>query len=172
MKIIAAMVPLCLFAASACTGPAANYPSLTPRAIEQRSDEPESLALPAPAPADAALGQRIDTLLDDARRGETRFVAALPAAERAISGARGSRLGSEAWIVAQQQLSALDAARTPTSAAMAALDTLYIDIADKVFADAKIGGLVEAEAAYAEVQALNDRQIAQLTLLQAALSQP
>ncbi|MBB5685829.1 hypothetical protein [Sphingobium boeckii] len=172
MKIPAAAALLCLFAASACARTASNYPSLAPRAIEQRGEEPKSTPLPPPAPADAAVSRQLESLLNQARGGDAAFTAALPAAERAIAAARGGAVSGEAWITAQQQLSVLDAARTPTATAMATLDSLYIEIAGKAVTDAKAGGLIETEAAHSEVQTLYDRQAAKLLSLQSALRQP
>lgn len=172
MKILAAATTLCLFTAAGCAGTTEHYPSLAPRAIEKRGEEPESAPLPPPAPADSSMAQRLESLVSEARRGDAAFIAALPGTERAIIGARGAAVGGEAWIAAQQQLSALDAARTPTSTAMNALDSLLIEIADKAVVDAKIGGLSETEAAHNEVQMLYDDQAAKLSSLQAALVQP
>jgi len=161
---------ICLLAATACTKAEVNYPSLAPRPVESRSEEEESAPLPLPAPADAATAARIDALLADARRGEADFARLLPEAERAIGAARGKAADSEAWIAGQQMLSALDAARTPTAAAMTAIDSLYVDLAARATADASVGGLGEADAARGEVESLYGAQVAHLSALQAALS--
>jgi len=169
MKNIAPAALIGLIALSACAPAGQAYPSLAPRAIEQREDDPVEAPLPPPAPADAKTAAQIAGLLAEARRGEADFAGVLEPARRAVSAAKGKAADSEAWIEAQQMLSALDAARAPTAAAMTALDSLYVDLAARATADASVGGLTESEAAHGEVQALYDHQIAQLAALRDSL---
>jgi len=159
-----------LLAATACARAEGNYPSLAPRAIESRPDEEETAPLPPPAPAGAKAAADIAALLADARKGDADFARLLPAAERAIAAAQGKAPDSEAWIAGQQMLSALDAARAPTAAAMTALDSLFVDLAARATADASVGGLTEADAARSTVETLYDAQVAHLATLQAMLT--
>ncbi|MCJ8155838.1 hypothetical protein [Sphingomonas sp. LaA6.9] len=155
-----------------CATEGADSPSLAPRPIEQRTDAIETPEPAPPAPADAALKADLGRLLKQARDGESAFAAILGQTERAVTAARGAAAASESWIAAQQQLSALDGARAPTAAALAELDSLYVALADKATQDARVGGIEEAFAARGEVESLNNRQIARLAALQAALSNP
>lgn len=156
----------------ACARTGGDFPSLAPRPIEQRSDAIETSPPTPPAPTDPALRADLDRLLKKARDGESAFAALLGPTERAVSGARGALPSSEAWVTAQQLLSALDAARAETASALAELDSLYVDLADKATRNASMGGVEEAYSARTEVEALNNRQIARLTELQAALKTP
>ena len=169
MKTLLLAAPAGLLFLSACAASGDGYPSLAPRAIEQRGEEVVETPLPPPAPADATMGAQIAALLAEARRGDADFTALIEESRRAVSAAKGSGEGSERWLTAQQMLSALDAARQPTAAAMTALDSLYVELAARVTADASVGGLTESEAAHAEVQAIYDRQIAQLAALRDSL---
>jgi hypothetical protein len=103
-----------------------DYPSLARRSIELRvnaaAPSVEQPALPEPATADFATA--LAGLDGDATRGETAFRAALGAAEQAVAGARGSARESEAWVVAQIAISRLDAARAPSTLALAEVDRL------------------------------------------------
>lgn len=164
------LVPM--LALAACAAPSGDFPSLAPRPVEQRSD-----AEPAPppvttAPADPALAAQLTRILTDARKGESDFAAALPAAERAVSAARGASSASEAWIAAQTQLSGLDATRAPTASAMTEIDSLYVSLADRASKDATLGGVAEAATVQAEVEGLYNRQVERLTALRNGLSQP
>ncbi|MBY8821812.1 hypothetical protein [Sphingomonas colocasiae] len=159
-------------ALAACTAPTGDFPSLAPRPVEQRSDaEPAPPAI-APAPADPALAAQLAKILADARKGESDFAAALPAAERAVSAARGTGPSSDAWITAQSQLSALDSARAPTAGAMTEIDSLYVSLADRASQDAKLGGVADAAAVQSEVETMYNRQVERLAALRNGLSQP
>jgi hypothetical protein len=163
---------LAVLALAACTAPNGDFPSLAPRPVEQRSDA-EPVQPPAAAvPADSALTAQLAKILADARKGEADFAAALPAAERAVSAARGASPASEAWIAAQTQLSGLDATRAPTASAMTEIDSLYVSLADRASKDATMGGVADAATAQTEVEGLYNRQVERLTALRNGLSQP
>jgi len=164
-----------LFATVALTGCAANdgdFPSLAPRPVEQRSDAEPNVTPAAPAPADAAMSADLRRMLTDARKGDADFSATLPAAERAVAAARGTSPSSEAWIAAQVQLSALDSTRAPTASAMAAIDSLYVSLADRASKDAALGGIADAAAAQVEIEGIYNRQVERMTALRGQLSQP
>ena len=102
-----------------------HYPSLLPRAIEQRSDaEPDAAVVIAdPEPAtDAALAD-IRKTLDEAKTG---FNTAADTAERLATAAHGAAVGSDRWIAAQTALAELDGYRATTSAAVTDLDSLAL----------------------------------------------
>ena len=169
MKTLLLAAPAGLLFLSACAASGDGYPSLAPRAIEQRGEEVVETPLPPPAPADATMDAQIAALLAEARRGDADFTALIEESRRVVSAAKGSGEGSERWLTAQQMLSALDAARQPTAAAMTALDSLYVDLAARATADASVGGLTEADAARRAVETLYDAQIARLSELRAGL---
>jgi len=159
--ILAALIPL---AASACA-PEGPYPSLAPRPIEKAMADSEELPAPAAITDDAGLPARIEALMVQARRGEADYQAALPEARAAASSAGAS--GSDSWIVAQQALSRLEAARAATAGALADLDALAL-------AEASARPLSPADgerlnAATREAQALAERQRAEIVKLQAKI---
>ncbi|MCA1749906.1 MAG: hypothetical protein LC634_10440, partial [Sphingomonadales bacterium] len=101
-----------------------------------------------------------------AEAGEARFAAIAPVTERAVGRAGGSPAESEAWIVAQVELSALDAARSPTVTALGALDAIFAEqaIAGAPAESAKLA------AAREQVSGLYDAQTQRFARLQAALN--
>jgi hypothetical protein len=115
---------LSLLLAGALAGCAPNgqFPSLEPRAIEREDPLAEPVRTPPVIASDPALPARAAELLAEARRGEGEFEAALGAASAAAR--RAGAPGSESWVVAQQQISRAEAARAPTSTALAELDRL------------------------------------------------
>ncbi len=160
MRHLVLAVPLIL---SACAGQTTG-PSLAKRAIESTSlSEPQVEAI-APAAADADLRARIEALLVQAREGQSAFAAILPRA-RSTAESAGAE-ASESWIVAQQQLSALEAARAPTTRALGELDALLVARLD-AHADA---GVVEIQAAQVEAGALADAQQRDIDALRARIS--
>jgi hypothetical protein len=124
---------LVLLAGCAAQG---EFPSLAPRAVEGelspaancRREGACADPVPAPAPAaiadDPQLAARLAELTGRARTADREFAALLPQARR--SAARAGRSGSEPWIEAQQLVSRLEAARSPTVDALAELDALAI----------------------------------------------
>lgn len=127
-----------------------DFPSLAPRPVEQLSlDEP--VRETADAPADTALGARIDSLLAEARAGDSEFREALASAGRPTGGAEGS----ETWIEAQMAQSRLEAARERTLTALADLDALVLERTGMATSAADLARLDEARRT---VQALADEQ--------------
>ena len=105
----------------ACT-PNGEFPSLEPRAIEQEDPLVEPVRTPPAVASDPALRARAAELAAEARRGAGAFEAAFGSAASAARAAGAP--GSESWVAAQQQISRAEAARGPTSAALAELDRL------------------------------------------------
>lgn len=103
-----------------------GYPSLAKRPIEDQPEAPpvESVA-PAPV-ADPALVPEAARLVAQGRAGVTAFDKDVSGTRQAVSRARGTRVSSEAWVQAQVELSALDAVRYDSVAALAGLDTYYV----------------------------------------------
>ncbi|MCA1654816.1 MAG: hypothetical protein LC656_11805 [Sphingomonadales bacterium] len=118
-------------------------------------------------PVDAGVRSRLAALIDEARAGEAAFRMAYGPAERA-AGAAGAPQ-SESWIAAQELLSALEAARAPTSRAVGEIDALA---GERVHGTGGIGAsdLTAIRAAADEVGALDQRQAAEIKALTARLS--
>ncbi len=124
-----------------------TFPSLAPRPVEKLGFEEPVRAAPD-LPADAALRQRVASLLGEAQAGQNDYAAAVGAAERAVAAA-GAPEG-EAWVVAHQAISRLESARRRTATAMADLDALAVEraaaltnTADKAALDAALATAVQ-----------------------------
>ena len=161
-----ASAALCL-AAAGCAAPG-PYPSLGVRDVERRYAA-EQAAIPEPPPPlpppDAGLAERVRALIDQARRGQAAFAAELDDARTAVAAAGAAQ--GEAWILAQQAVSRAEAARTPTTRALADLDAIAIDQAE----DAELTGsdLALLVAGIDEVEALARAQYEILAGLRARL---
>ena len=151
---------------SACAVPSATEPSLAPRAaeaIDPRVPIPGDIVS---GPADPALTARIAELLAEVRSGDAAFQAAAQDAE-ALAAAAGPAQ-SESWIVAQEALSGLVAARAPVTKAIADLDALA---AGRIAATGGIlpGDLAAIQAATTEAGAIGQREAEVIDRLQARL---
>lgn len=153
-----------LLMAAACA-PEGPYPSLAPRPIEKAMADSEELPAPAAVSDDAGLPARIAALTAQARRGEAEYQAALPDARSAAAGAGAS--GSDSWIVAQQALSRLEAARATTAAALVDLDALAL--AEASARPLSAADKERLDAATRETQAMADKQRAEIARLQAKI---
>ena len=157
-----------------------DFPSLTPRAVEGelspaaacRQNRDVAAAADAaplsPIPDDLELGTNLQRLIERARRGQREFAELLPSARR--SAARAGRSGSEPWIEAQQLVSRLEAARSPTVDALAELEALGIQRSE----DGATSPLDRERvlAAVQEIRTLAEGQRAELERLNAQLSAP
>ena len=151
-------------AASGCAAPG-NYPSLAPRPAEAVYAAGDPERVPVPAPDDPDLAGRVAAFVAAGRAGEASFEQAVararPLAERA------GMAGSDSWVEAQQAVSRAEAARAPTIRALADLDVFAVArAAQSRLSPADMESLAAGTAA---LQALADRQQAQLDLLQAML---
>jgi hypothetical protein len=148
-------MPLLLFVPvllSACAQ-TVDAPSLLPRAAEMTEVDMPAAPPPPPPVADPAQSSLIARLLDQAKAGDAAFAKALPAA------ATSAPPQSEAWIAAQNALSAVEIARAPALDALSALDAAIAEANDKG------GDPAPLIAARSEVQAIYDRQSAKLDAL-------
>lgn len=107
---------------NACSAAGGPYPSLRPRAAEAIDPRIEPAHPINNRPATPALAAQLETLVEQARAGETAFGPAATEAERLAAGAGASK--SESWIAAEEALSAAIAARKPTAMAQADIDAL------------------------------------------------
>lgn len=160
-------VPLLLFLAAlagGCAGRDIDAPSLGPRAVERQPIAAPDAASEPQVPADAALTGRIAAIETVARQGHAEFERARARAAIAVGRAGGASAGSESWTAAQQELSALDAARAPVSHAAADIDALRQEPAS-----AASGNRAAIEAAAARVEALSQAEAADFASLSARL---
>ena len=151
----------------ACATSQSPEPSLAPRAaeaIDPRVPIPDEIVT---GPADPALAARIAELLGEVRSGDAAFQAAAQNAD-ALAAAAGPA-ESESWIVAQEALSAVVAARAPVTKAIADLDELA---AGRIAASGGIlpGDLAALQAATSEASAIGQRQADVIDRLQARLA--
>ena len=130
-----------------------SFPSLAPRPAEQIDMSVEPVR-PDPVVADdPALAERLAALIAEARAGWRAFEAEAGPAARAARGPGPS--GSESWVVAQQAISRLEAARARTMAAHADLDRLALERQDQPTSPADRQAI---EAAIAEAEAIAARE--------------
>lgn len=119
-------------ATAACTTSGEDaYPSLAIRDAEraqgtfepapaQRLDVPE-----VEVDVSGGLDARLTALLEQAQAAHADFLDSTPEAERRVSAASGSAIGSDVWAAAQVSLADLDSARSHTAIALGDLDSLY-----------------------------------------------
>jgi hypothetical protein len=107
---------------TACSAPGGPYPSLQPRAAEAIDPRVQPVRPINDRPVTPALAAQLGSLVDQARSGEAAFEPAMVEAERLAVSAGAPE--SEAWISAQEALSAAIAARRPTALAEADIDAL------------------------------------------------
>ena len=160
-------VVFCLLLAACSTAPSSHEPSLAPRAaeaIDPRVPIPNEVVA---GPADPALAARIAELMGQVRSGDAAFQAAAQNTEALASAAGPAQ--SESWIVAQEALSGLVAARGSVSRAIADLDALA---SERLAASGGIlpGDLAAINAATSEAGAIGAQQAAIIDRLQARLN--
>jgi hypothetical protein len=161
-----ALVLLIASLAAGCTGPSGDIPSLQTRAAESMDPRIPVERPLNDRPADPALVARLGALVAEARAGETRFAAAIEAAERAADGAGAPQ--TESWIVAQEALSGAVEARGAAAVALGAIDSIGADLL------ARQGGLAPSDKQAIEeaaelVGAIDRRQAVAISTLQAKL---
>ena len=157
---------LALTALAACSTAPSAAPSLAPRPAEAIDPRVPVTGGTDTRPVDPALAARLSTLVAQAASGDSAFRSAAAEAERLAANA-GAR-ESESWIAAQQAVSAVVAARAPTTAALSDIDALAAD-ALRTRGDLSPSDLAAIEAAAAEVGALDLAQAQVIDALQAKL---
>ncbi|MEO8175940.1 MAG: hypothetical protein ABI626_04695 [Sphingomicrobium sp.] len=155
------------FALAGCaSAPSGAARALAPRPAEAIDPRAPVISATTPQPADPALAARLAELTGRAHQAETAFAAAAAQAERLTAAAGPPQ--SESWVVAQQALSAVVAAREPAARALGDIDALaQTQLTEH-------GGIAPAdlaaiEAAAADVGALDRRQAERIDALQARL---
>ena len=128
---------------TACAMQEGDFPSLAKRPYEDVGATLEE-ADPVPVPTISSLPDDIRTKLDRALAqnniAHAKFLRNLPTVKRRVQAARGSAVSSEAWVVAQMDLAALEIDRGPSVQALADVDALYTQRADAEFDNAIAGG--------------------------------
>lgn len=149
------------------------YPSLAKRPVEAT----DRLAETAPpniqaAPADAALVQDVQSLQAKAVTADAAFQAELDKGRASVNAATGAAPVSEAWVVAQMVISAADAARYDSIAALASLDALHVRKMDNKDASRAAADVAAIEPARTRVLAIVDAQNDALDALRRSLASP
>lgn len=115
----------------ACASAGGDYPSLAIRDAERAegqfdSGEPARLDVP-PVEVDltGGLDARLSSLVSAAEEAHATFTEVQPRAERLVSAAAGSAVGSDSWAAAQVALAELDSARSRAAVPLGDLDALY-----------------------------------------------
>jgi len=118
--------PLALSACAVAQAPAA--PSLAKRAVEGRLNvAPTPVVVPPPGPLPADLAGRLARWESDGAAGQQAFAAERDATAQLVNAAAGAAVASERWVVAEQAISRLTAARAPITGALADIERLYIE---------------------------------------------
>ncbi|WP_447757389.1 hypothetical protein [Sphingopyxis fribergensis] len=103
-------------------------PSLAKRPVEGRFDvAPPAVVVAPPGPLPADLAGRLARWESDGAAGQQGFAAERDSTASLVSAAAGAPVASERWVVAQQAISRLIAARAPLTGALADIDRLYLE---------------------------------------------
>lgn len=103
-------------------------PSLAKRPVEGRFDvAPPTVAVAPPGPLPTDLAGRLARWESDGAAGQQAFAAERDRAASLVSAAAGAPVASERWVVAQEAISRLIAARAPLTGALADIDRLYLE---------------------------------------------
>lgn len=142
-----------------------SAPSLMPRPIEKQPvDMPVSAAAEAAMPADPALQAQLARQVAAAEAGDRDFVTQSAVAGKAVDGAAGAARGSEAWVQAQEAVTALEMSRVVVRDAAAAVDGLRNDPAN-----ASTGNRAAIDAAAARISEIEKSEAATVAALTAKL---
>ncbi|ALJ14977.1 hypothetical protein [Sphingopyxis macrogoltabida] len=159
-------MPASLSLAACAAAQQTQAPSLAKRPIEGRFDvAPPAIVIPPPGPLPSDLAGRLARWEADAASGQQAFAAERDATAALVAAAAGAPVASERWVVAQQAISRLTAARAPLSGALADIDRLYIERT----VDEAVDGLPDIYALRDRIAEMESAQDAILQALSAAL---
>lgn len=103
-------------------------PSLAKRAVEGRFDvAPPAVVVTPPGPLPVDLAGRLERWESDAVAAQQAFASERSNTASLVSAAATAPVASERWVVAQQAISRLIAARAPLTGALADIDYLYLE---------------------------------------------
>ena len=163
------IVPALLLSAAAlslagCAHPI-GAPSLMPRAVEKQPiDMPVSEPVERESPADPVLQAALAKQVAAAEAGDKDFMAQRDIAEKAVAAAAGTAQGSEAWVQAQEAITALEPSRMAVRDAASAIEALRDDPAH-----ASTGNRAAIDAAAARVNEIGRAETEKVTALSAKL---
>lgn len=171
-RLLTAFLALFALGALADSAAAKPFPSLAKRPSETRDRTPPAPQAVVPAAADPQLVAQVEGLAKQAESGEAAFRTQLDAGRTAVAAAGPAAPSSEAWVNAQVALSALDNARYDSVAALAGLDSLYVDRQDNADAARVMADLAAIDPVRSRALAMVDAQNDALDGLRGALKQP
>lgn len=159
---------------------ARGYPSLSRRPVESRDRDAEIAAKATAQQAqatrsaseDPALAAEVAALAARATAASGAFDTRLESSQRVVAAGRGAAIGSEAWVVAQQAISLLDSARYDSVAALASLDTLFVERSNAPDPGRAVTDSTTIDRERQRVLAMVDRQNDRLDALKADLARP
>lgn len=157
---------LSILAVSACSAPGGPYPSLRPRAAEAIDPRVPIVRPVNDRPVAATLADRLSALVAAARDGDLAFDGAASQAERLAANAGAPQ--SEAWIAAEEALTAAIAARKPTATALGDIDALAAS-ALQTNGGIAPNDLAAIKSTQSEIEALDARQSARIDAVQKQL---
>jgi hypothetical protein len=113
-------------ALSGCAASGGEFPSLSRRPFESGTPIEAPVVAPVPVASDLpdAFARQVGALQSRHNKAAASYAAMLPAALQVANAARGSMMGSEAWVNAHVVISRLDHARADSVAALGELDNL------------------------------------------------
>ncbi|MCW2363661.1 MULTISPECIES: hypothetical protein [Sphingobium] len=148
------------------------FPSLAKRPVESRDRTVPPAPAIKPAATDPALATQVDRFTREAGSADTAFQSLLAGSRASVAAGAGAAPNSESWVTAQTAISALDSARYESVAALAALDTLFVERQDAEDAARVAADLAVIDPARVRVLAMVDAQNDALDALRRQLPQP
>lgn len=151
------------FCASGCAS-TSDFPSLAKRPFESvvAPGAPEQTVIPA----DTALLTRIAGITARAADARPAFESALKSGAAIIARGSGAARGSEAWVLAQMEVSQIERSRAPITSALAELDTEF----RQANLSGKTADVAAVRAALETVQQIDKDQAAALASLEGRLT--
>ncbi len=148
------------------------YPSLAKRPAETRDRTVPATPAVEPAAVDATLVAQVATLANQSASGDSAFQKQIATGRSTVASAGSAAPLSEPWVAAQMAISAVDSARYDSVAALAGLDTLYVERQEGADAARVQADLATISPARTKALALVDAQNDALDSLRRALRQP
>jgi glutathione S-transferase len=148
---------------AACSAPGGPYPSLQPRAAEAIDPRVPVETPMNDRPVTPAVASRLAELVAQARAGDADFQSAAAQAEKLAAMAGAPQ--SESWVVAQEALTAADAARAPVGTALGDIDGIGA-VALQTNGGIAPNDVGAIKAAAAEVRAIDEREAARIKAIQ------
>jgi hypothetical protein len=140
--------------AAGCAGGPSTYPSLAPRAVEQRSLAEPVRPAPPPAVASPEAVARFAPLIEKAHTADAAFRKTLEEERSALERGRGAAVGSDAWTAAQTALTRVETSRGGIARLLADLDAAR----NTPETEADTGVAIAAAQAFDTVQQIDDRE--------------